>query len=73
MLLNVLAKAGVTGASCAGFDGYSCHGENYFNAAMDYRIAREKSLGINRYVQTILKQLEGTLTLTFITDSYYTE
>ena len=29
MLLNVLVKAGVSQAACAGFDGYSVGGDNY--------------------------------------------
>lgn len=72
MLLHVLVKTGVRGAACAGFDGYSFRGDNYFNSDMDYRIAREKSQSINQYVIDTLKELQGTLEVTFITDSYYT-
>lgn len=71
MLLNVLVRAGVRTAACAGFDGYTCRGDNYFNADMDYQIAREKSQGINQYVSGILKQLHGTLDLQFLTDTWY--
>lgn len=71
MLLNVLVKAGVTQAACAGFDGYRYGGENYFNADMDYRIGREKSMGVNHYVIETLRKLSGKLSLDFITDSCY--
>lgn len=71
MLLNVLVKTGVRRAACAGFDGYRCHGENYFNSDMDYRIAREKSQGINRYVTETLRRLAGTLDIEFVTDTLY--
>lgn len=46
-------------------------GDNYFNADMDYRIAREKSQGINQYVTETLDRLAGTLNVEFITDSRY--
>ncbi len=72
MLLHVLARTGVRHAACAGFDGYTVHGENYFNSDMDYRIAREKSESINQYVRDILDQLQDQLTLDFLTDSHYT-
>lgn len=72
MLLHVLTRTGVRHAACAGFDGYTVRGENYFNSDMDYRIAREKSESINQYVRNILKQLQGQLTLEFLTDSHYT-
>ena len=71
MLLNVLVKTRVSHAACAGFDGYTYHGDNYFNADMDYRIAREKSQGINQYVTETLDRLAGTLNVEFITDSRY--
>lgn len=71
MLLHVLVKTKVKEVSCAGFDGYSFRGDNYFNSDMDYRIAREKSQSINQYVIDILKELKGTLDVTFLTDSYY--
>ena len=71
MLLNVLVRAGIRNAACAGFDGYHYHGDNYFSADMDYQIAREKSLGINQYVIGTLERLKGTLELEFITDSCY--
>ncbi len=41
MLLNVLTKTSVHHAACAGFDGYTVDGDNYYNSAMDYRIARK--------------------------------
>lgn len=71
MLLNALVKLGVTHASCAGFDGYRSSGENYFNEAMDYHIGPEKSMGVNKHVTETLKTLTPTLTIDFITDSYY--
>ena len=71
MLLNVLVRTGVRRAACAGFDGYRSQGDNYFSADMDYQIAREKSLGINRYVIDTLNRLKGTLDLEFVTDSCY--
>ena len=71
MLLHVLVKTGVREAACAGFDGYSFRGENYFNSDMDYQIAREKSHSINQYVIDTLAQLSDVLSIRFITDSYY--
>ena len=71
MLLNVLTKTSVHHAACAGFDGYTVDGDNYYNSAMDYRIAREKSQRINQYVIDTLERLAGTLTLEFLTDSKY--
>lgn len=71
MLLNVLLKAGVSRAACAGFDGYGAYGDNYFNPDMDYRIGREKSLGVNRHVRDFLAQHRDRLQLDFVTDSYY--
>lgn len=57
MLLNVLTKTSVHHAACAGFDGYTVDGDNYYNSAMDYRIAREKSQSINQYVIDTLERL----------------
>ena len=71
MLLTVLTKTSVHHAACAGFDGYTVDGDNYYNSAMDYRIAREKSQSINQYVIDTLERLAGTLTLEFLTDSKY--
>ncbi|MFR1662026.1 hypothetical protein [Gallintestinimicrobium sp.] len=71
MLLNVLTKTSVHHAACAGFDGYTVDGDNYYNSAMDYQIAREKSQSINQYVIDTLERLAGTLTLEFLTDSKY--
>lgn len=71
MLLNVLLKTGVTRAACAGFDGYGSYGDNYFNPDMDYRIGREKSLGVNRHVRDFLAGHKEQLQLDFVTDSYY--
>lgn len=73
MLLNVLVKAGVSHVACAGFDGYSVGGDNYFNADMDYRIGREKSIHLNAYVKNILKKLRDKLSVEFVTDSWYEE
>ena len=73
MLLNVLVKAGVSQAACAGFDGYSVGGDNYFNSDMDYRIGKEKSMNLNSYVKNILKKLSGSFHAAFITDSWYEE
>ncbi len=71
MLLSVLTKTGIHHAACAGFDGYTVHGENYYNSSMDYQLAREKSKYINEYVIDALKNLSDTLTLEFLTDSKY--
>lgn len=73
MLVNVLVKAGVSQAACAGFDGYSVGGDNYFNSDMDYRIGKEKSMNLNSYVKNILKKLSGSFHAEFITDSWYEE
>ncbi len=73
MLLNVLVKTGVSRVSCAGFDGYSVGGENYFNADMDYRIGKEKSMNLNSYVKEVLRKLQDSLTVDFVTDSWYAE
>lgn len=76
MLLRVLAKCGVKKVFCAGFDGYSEDGKNYFNAGMDYRNEREKrdiekSLRTNRYVDSVLADLADRMTVEFVTDSRY--
>lgn len=71
MLLQALVKAGVTHAACAGFDGYSSRGDNYFNADMDYHIEYEKSMGVNRHVRETLRRLSPGFTAEFITDSEY--
>ena len=71
MLLNVLVRTGVKEAACAGFDGYTVHGDNYFNASMDYQIARQKADSINQYVNAMLKRLQGVLKLHFLTDTLY--
>ena len=71
MLLNVLVRTGVNEAACAGFDGYTVYGDNYFNASMDYQIARQKSDSINQYVSAMLKRLRGVLDLHFLTDTLY--
>lgn len=71
MLLGVLKKTGIHHAACAGFDGYTVNGDNYYISAMDYQIAREKSQYINQYVIDTLKSLSDTLTLEFLTDSKY--
>ena len=71
MLLGVLKKTRIHHAACAGFDGYTVNGDNYYISAMDYQIAREKSQYINQYVIDTLKSLSDTLTLEFLTDSKY--
>lgn len=71
MLLKVMRRAGVRKVACAGFDGYSSQGGNYWNADMEYEIARQKSEGINRYVDGILHDMAGELQVEFITSSRY--
>lgn len=71
MLLHALVKLGISHAACAGFDGYSSHGDNYFNADMDYKIGLQKSIGVNEHVIRTLKALKDRLAIEFVTDSHY--
>lgn len=71
MLLKALVKMGVTEVSCAGFDGYSADGENYFDPQMEYWFVKREANYFNAYVKESLKNLKDKLNVKFITDSLY--
>lgn len=73
MLLKTLINADVHSVACAGFDGYSEKGGNYFSDQMEYWFARRKAGELNSYVKQYLKSVEDQLTVSFITDSVYSK
>ena len=73
MLLKALLQAGVHSVACAGFDGYSENGGNYFNEQMEYWFARRKAEELNNYVKQYLRSVENKMKVLFVTDSVYCE
>lgn len=73
MLLKALKQADVHEVYCAGFDGYSEAGENYFSEQMEYWFARRKANQLNAYVKKYLKFVQNDLRVEFVTDSVYDE
>lgn len=71
MLLKVMMRAGVGTVYCAGFDGYSETGDNYFNPSMEYWFSRRKAKEFNGYVTETLASIKNMIEVKFITDSYY--
>lgn len=71
MLLKVLIKVGVKEVSCAGFDGYTQSGNNYFNPGMEYWFSKPKAEEFNSYVKKCLREMKEDIHVHFITDSQY--
>ena len=72
MLLKVMIRAGVNHVALAGFDGYTGDAEqNYINPNMEYSFNQEQAISLNKYVSSVLKEMEEKITLEFITDSLY--
>ncbi len=71
MLLKALRKVKVKTVYCAGFDGYTEDGENYFNPAMEYWFSRRKAKEFNEYVMAALEELKEEIRIEFVTDSFY--
>lgn len=71
MLLKVMMRMGIKTVHCAGFDGYSEIGDNYFNPSMEYWFSRRKAKEFNEYVIETLASIKNALEVKFITDSYY--
>ena len=73
MLLKVLIKAGVKKVFCAGFDGYSDRGDNYFNEKMEYQFVRTQAENLNIQVRNALERMGKDIEVEFVTYSHYTE
>lgn len=71
MLLKFLREIGVKEVALAGFDGYTADDVNYYEKKMEYGFIREKAQSLNGYARRFLKEYERTVSLTFVTDSYY--
>ena len=73
MLLKALIRMDIKKVYCAGFDGYSEEGDNYFNPSMEYWFSRRKAQEFNEYVVKVLSELQEVLDVKFITSTYYVE
>lgn len=71
MLLKALQRIGIKEVACAGFDGYTENGSNYYKPSMEYWFSKRKAKEFNTYVKECLKQMEKEITVHFITDSFY--
>lgn len=71
MLLKVLIRVGVKQVACAGFDGYTKSGSNYFNPGMEYWFSKPRAEEFNSYVKKCLREMEKDISVRFITDSQY--
>jgi len=72
MLLKVMIRVGVNHVALAGFDGYTGDTEqNYINPNMEYSFNQKQAIALNKYVSSVLKEMEEKITLEFITDSLY--
>lgn len=71
MLLKALVSVGVKKVTLAGFDGYSATDSNYFNEENEYDFAKAKADYLNEYTSSFLKELEGRLSVNFLTESKY--
>lgn len=73
MLLKVMKRIGVSSVALGGFDGYmGDKKQNYINAYMEYNFSKEQAEKLNRYVADVLKELQQSIQMEFITDSFYT-
>jgi len=73
MLLKVLKRAGVKKVHCAGFDGYSDRGDNYFNEKMEYQFVRTQAENLNIQVRNALERMSEDIKVEFVTYSHYIE
>lgn len=74
MLLKVMKKLGISEVALAGFDGYYGDGtKNYINASMEYKFNEDTAGALNRYVTSVLNEMQKEIRLNFITDSLYTK
>ncbi len=72
MLLKVMIRVGVNHVALAGFDGYTGDTEqNYINPNMEYSFNQKQAIALNKYVSSVLKEMEEKITPEFITDSLY--
>lgn len=73
MFLKVLIRAGVKKVYCAGFDGYSDRGDNYFSEKMEYRFVRTQAENLNSQVRNVLRKMKSDIDVEFVTYSHYLE
>lgn len=71
MLIKLLMRLGVSEAALAGFDGYSQHGENYFDSSKEYTEACKQAEYLNLYMSMFLSNAADQITVHFVTDTKY--
>ena len=71
MLLKAMIKIGVRRIFLAGFDGYSKRADNHFDMSREYSFVKTKAEYLNGYVREFLASLDGSIEITFVTDSRY--
>lgn len=73
MLLRAMMKVNVRQVYCAGLDGYSEKGENYFKPDMEYWFTKREVATFNGYVMKCLQEFRSRLEVDFVTTSFYQE
>lgn len=71
MFLKEALALGIGKVYLAGFDGYSKRSDNYFDVSREYSFAKEKASYLNGYVREYLKIIKYSLSVEFITKSFY--
>lgn len=71
MLLRAMMKVNVRQVYCAGLDGYSEKGENYFKPDMEYWFTKREVATFNGYVMKCLQEFRSRLEVDFVTTSLY--
>lgn len=71
MLLQIIKNLNIQNVYCAGLDGYSDRGDNYFDNNMEYRFHNMDALSMNKCIRDSVKQI--SMNVHFITYSHYEE
>lgn len=71
MLINLLIKSGVKELALAGYDGFNCAGNNYFDEKMTNGVQYEKQLQMNGAIINYFKNIRRDTEIKFITPTIY--
>ena len=69
LLLRALIKLGVKSVALAGFDGFDCNNENYYDVSYCY--VWEDNRNTNDFISKMLKTISSEIKIEFITPTLY--
>ena len=73
MLMKLLQEIEIDNVACAGIDGYSANGENYFDKEFEHWFSTPKTEKWNTYVKEKMMLFRKKMKIKFLTKTYYEE